>query len=478
MCRIAATKEKRSLTNETMKYNKITILLPALCVLLLSACSGIGVFLGQVAHFEPPAAWGMPADPDATAGKNQEGQPMNSAGASGHGRFEPTPTNVVAPNAGAAKWLANCDESVSLREAPDYGAKSIRKVLKGESVEVLGFIGVFAKVKCGSLEGYILSSYVKPESGGFESELRIVRPVENYSYEQMLDDMEKLKKKYPSKVTLGSIGRSEEGADIPVMIIGKPDAKHQVLVQGAMHGREHATAWLVMAQAEYMLACGSRDFMGGTIQEALQNVSFHIIPMSNPDGVRVSQQRVLSEQQRAIYESDKANGHTKSTLAEYAALWKANARGVDLNRNFDASWDELDIRDQPSSERYKGAAPVDQSESRALAQYAQKHSFAATVSYHATGSMLYYDYGNDVSVVKRSYDLARAIQDITGYAPTKDDELEAGGFKDWAMAHGGIPSVTVEVGCQEAPLQEREIPALYERNKLVLPAVAVWVKKG
>ena len=33
---------------------------------------------------------------------------------------------------------------------------------------------------------------------------------------------------------------------------------------------------------------------------------------------------------------------------KYSPDWKANARGVDLNANFDAAWEELEVKDRPS----------------------------------------------------------------------------------------------------------------------------------
>ena len=40
------------------------------------------------------------------------------------------------------------------------------------------------------------------------------------------------------------------------------------------------------------------------------------------------------------YDRDKTNGQTDATFENYMKLWKANARGVDLNRNFNYGFAE------------------------------------------------------------------------------------------------------------------------------------------
>ena len=44
------------------------------------------------------------------------------------------------------------------------------------------------------------------------------------------------------------------------------------------------------------------------------------------------------------------------------------------------------------------------------------------------------------------------------------------------MSALGIPSLTIEVGVDECPLDETEYYSVFHRNRLVLPAVAQWIK--
>ncbi len=373
-------------------------------------------------------------------------------------------------------WEVFCNESLSLRTAPDIDARAVCSILTGEPVIVESFSGLFAKVRYGSYSGYILSSCMRPTDSEFDDELSITEVSEIYSFEQMLSDIESFCEAYPSKITKDIIGYSEEGREIPVLIIGDISSDYHVLIQGAIHGREYATACVIMSQIEYILSNGNQAYSGSTIDQMMQDVCFHVIPMSNPDGVAISQSGSLNDEQREMYRNDNNLGLTYSSAYEYALLWKANANGVDLNRNFDAQWAGIESPAKPSAEKYKGASPHDQKESAALAEYTLKYDFSATLSYHSSGSLIYYEFGNDPSVIQSSLELAEAVNAVTGYDIVIDDSLSAGGYKDWAMSALKIPSLTIEIGCENSPLFYREYYTMYERNKFVMPQVADWVK--
>lgn len=365
-------------------------------------------------------------------------------------------------------WNANCEEYINLRPAPG-SSEVLAKLLPGDSMELLGWNGRYAKVRFNGQEGYVLSNYILPADGSALTDLlTVVRPTATYSYERMVADIAQLADAYPDRCATESIGSSEEGRAIPVLRIGDPNAKHHILVQGAIHGREHMTAWLVMALADFWLA---NDITG------YADVCCHLIPMSNPDGVVISQSGELGKVQKEIYSHDRQMGNTSEGVADYAALWKANALGTDLNRNFPAGWEYLRGVNAPSSQRYPGDTPFSAAETAALRDYTLRYTFDSTISYHAYGSIIYYEYGNRQPVNEQSYSLAKAVQAVTGYPPEGSSSVEGGGYKDWVMDALGIPSLTIEIGCQPTPLEERELQSIFFRNLLVLPTVAQWLTK-
>lgn len=362
-------------------------------------------------------------------------------------------------------WSLSCEEFVSLRQSP--GGEVICRIPKGETVRLKYWENKYAKVSWKGQTGYVLSSYITPGTAYLPQYLDVVKPTASYSYEQMLADMQALSDQHPDAVSLDVAGESEQGRQIAVIRIGDVGARHHVMVQGAIHGREHVTAWLMMAMADYWLTHGLLGY---------GDVCYHMIPMSNPDGVVISQTGQLSDEQMMIYRQDLESGYTSEELEVYASRWKANSQGVDINRNFSAGWDAVHHRTAPSSQLYQGTEPFSTSEARALRDYTLRYDFDVTVSYHASGSCLYWEYGTNDQVNTASQSLGNAVKEVTGYGLEGSSSVDGAGYKDWAMDVLEVPSLTIEIGCGDAPLEEREIFSIFVRNYRVLPAVARWMQ--
>ena len=379
-----------------------------------------------------------------------------------------TPNEIVI--ADSVLWIANCNDYINLRASAKSDGAVICKIPAGGKMELLGWNGVYAKVSYNGREGYVSANYIKPGSDSiFQSSLNQVEITATYTYEELMKDAKALAAAYPNLITLGSIGTSELGRDLPVIRIGNVNAKYHVLLHGGIHAREHMTSWLLMAMVDYWADNNILSY---------GDVCYHIIPMVNPDGVVISQTGVLTEFQEGIYQYDLNSGYVSGNKANYTATWKANGLGVDLNRNFPPGWDSVAYHSQPSSWRYKGETAFSAAETIALRDYTLAYDFDVTISYHATGSLIYYAYGYKQEVNALSKSLGNAVKDVSGYplhgwsGPT-----DGAGYKDWAMDTLGIPSLTVEIGCASAPLAERETYSIFARNSQVLPAIAKWLQR-
>ena len=374
---------------------------------------------------------------------------------------------VTEPIDISVAWTPLCEEYIYLRDKEDRDCV-IGQIPLGADLLLEGWHGKYALVSYNGVQGYVSANYIQPKDPQyFDKRLQVVSPTNQYTYEQMLADMASLQAAYPQLVQVGSIGKSEEERDIPVLLLGDPNANKQVILQGAMHAREHFTAWLLMAIADNALTAGKL---------ADKSICYHIIPMSNPDGVALSQSQVLNSAQEAIYQQDLAYGYTTADKSSYAMLWKSNALGIDLNRNFPSGWENSLEHTAPSSSHYRGESPLCAAESKALADYTNSHNFDATLSFHSSGSVLYYQYGSNQSVNNRSYSLALAVQSSTGYTPVgSNDGTSGAGYKDWAIDALGIPSLTVEIGSYTTPLEQRDVYNTFARFENFFPALADWL---
>ena len=268
----------------------------------------------------------------------------------------------------------------------------------------------------------------------------------------MSADLSALQMKYDSVMTMDSLDTTYDGRKLFHIVIGDRKAERQVLVFGSIHGREYITSQLVMCQLADIL-------------ERLQNqghifnrTALHIIPMINPDGVTLCQRGIEAmnfsktrQQLYRIYEMDQA-----VELDEYFGKWKSNARGVDLNRNFDAKWEEYyDRTGHPSSDHYKGSFPESEIEAKALTELTRQYPFQRTISYHAQGNVIYWYFGQEGELYSESREFAELVSKETGY-------------KDWAISAMKIPSLTVEIGTGGTPVPAEQFPAIWEQNKTVL----------
>ncbi len=305
----------------------------------------------------------------------------------------------------------------------------------------------------------------------------VVKPVDKYSYEQMEYDISALAARYGNRMTINVIGQSLDGRNIYDIIIGNPAAPKKILFQGAIHAREYIVVPLMMQQLEYMLAFyDTGTYNDQPLSSVLNNVAVHYIPMANPDGVTLSQfgeSAIRSEELRQTiqncYTLDIADARTALSYEEYLTRWKSNARGVDLNHNFDAGWDTLNpTLNHNSFTDYKGPSPLSEPESQALANLAQQNAFSAVINYHAMGRVLYWDTEGNQKAAE-SYDMALAASGVTGYQVLASKGV--GGYKDWlqkeirfraSRLRSAVPPVRSHFpNTSLSGIRNKQIPALF-----------------
>ena len=296
-----------------------------------------------------------------------------------------------------------------------------------------------------------------------------------YTYEDLVKDAEALQRKYPEWVTVRSLGRTVDGREIVHLIIGNPEASNRVLIHGGIHAREYMTVQLVMKQASSFLshAAAGEVYGDASYVELLRSNAIHVVPNVNPDGVALSQQGLEAIKDDAVRSNilaiASADGAEPSEA--YFMNWKANANGVDLNRNFDALWDVYVGAGQPSSERYKGTAPGCEVESAALIDLTNREHFSRTISYHEQGSLVYWYFGQTGTLLEESQRFAETISSQTGYQIYSNYEnLDPAGYKDWAIQSEGIPSLTIEIGLGEMPLPAEQFARVWLQNEHVWEA--------
>ena len=66
-----------------------------------------------------------------------------------------------------------------------------------------------------------------------------------YGYYEMMSDVNMLLEKYPQYLSRESLGTSEFGREIPIIIMGKKDNPKKILIVASSHAREYANSAII-----------------------------------------------------------------------------------------------------------------------------------------------------------------------------------------------------------------------------------------
>ena len=294
-----------------------------------------------------------------------------------------------------------------------------------------------------------------------------VYPYQKYSYEFVVNDAKRLWEMYPEIIKVGSIGQSVEGRDLVLIEFGKGDKK--IFVCGTHHAREYiSTTYLMYAidRFAYMYKTGENP-PGYNVKEILDNVTFCIVPMVNPDGVNLVQNGIEAVQNRQFVEAmEITEGKKNGYLA-----WKANINGVDPNWNYDMLWSkEREKAHYPASTGYNGEEPDSEPETRAVSAYVDSYPFEAFLSMHTQGKLLYW-----AEDVENPTNLGELIENDTKFTLIREDEpkkLEGvgGSFFDYVFRKYKKATMTVEL-CDyigPRPYPDEKFDKVWESAKNVL----------
>lgn len=284
---------------------------------------------------------------------------------------------------------------------------------------------------------------------------RIVSASADYGYEAMQADIDELCRKYPF-ARRDIVGRSVQGRELVAVTIG--DGGYNVHMNAAFHANEWITSLLLLSFLEdYAEAVSAGGYLSEfTGDDLFRHATLHAVPMVNPDGVELVQRGVAPETGQAGLLLQMNGG------SDDFSAWKANIRGVDLNDQFPAFWEEERRRrspDGPGPRDYVGPQPLSEPEAAAMAACAADLRFDCVLALHTQGREIYWNY--------RDYEppealrLCELLAEASGYKAVKLTDSDAG-FKDWFIEQFRKPGFTVEAGYGVNPLPVSGFPAMYQ----------------
>ncbi|MDE6615835.1 MAG: hypothetical protein K2K35_04655 [Lachnospiraceae bacterium] len=300
--------------------------------------------------------------------------------------------------------------------------------------------------------------------------------IQNYSYKELCSDIEALGKLYGNRFKYNIIGQSHDGRNIYDIVIGNQYADQSILVVAELHAREYMTSQLCMKQIEYYLQNYREELDGVKVSDVLSKVAIHYVPMANPDGAAISQYGFSAIRNKSLRKK-----LLKMPGADNPSLWKANARGVDLNKNY--PYEYTPRQGRRGSQGYTGTKKCSEPETKAIVDLINKLKGSTTVmgqiNYHATGSIVFGDYEGPLKeTITEMYNLACDITGYTSAASYKGDGKSVGNLREFVMYKKKLPSITLEIGKSPCPLPNSEFKDVWKRNKnLILKETEMLINK-
>lgn len=203
--------------------------------------------------------------------------------------------------------------------------------------------------------------------------------------------------------TVSTVGTSQQGRAIHAYTFGSGSKTY--LFHGALHGNEANTKALMDAWIAEL------DARPGDIPAGVKVV---VVPLVNPDG--------------------------------YAAGTRANARNVDLNRNFATSDWKKDV-ETVYGDTYPGgggASAMSERESQVLASLTQQLAPRLTLSYHSVAGYVIANTCGDSVGRAATYSQLSGYRNMTGVGGAFEYEI-TGTYDDWACEKLGLPSILIEL---------------------------------
>ncbi len=287
--------------------------------------------------------------------------------------------------------------------------------------------------------------------------------VKEFDHRELLNELQDLAEKHDI-LKLSYIGKSILDREIPIITLGDEAAKKGVLYVATHHASESiCTNVLLSFIKEYINAYYNfNQICSINVRYLFKLRKIYIVPMLNPDGVEYRLHGIDSEnpiKERVIaYNS-----------GEDFQKWNSNARGVDLNHNYNAYFEEYKIYEKanditPGKTKFSGEFPESEPETQALTSFIRyfNNEINGILTLHTQGEEIYYK--SKGKMPKNTEVIARHVSRMCSY-PLCEAEGSAsyGGLTDWYIKEFDKPSYTLECGRGENPLDISQAGSIYAR---------------
>lgn len=277
-----------------------------------------------------------------------------------------------------------------------------------------------------------------------------------------------LSARYPFIVT-GEAGKSVIGRPLWTLTMGQ--GKNRVLYNASHHANEWICSLVLLRFAEELAKAfiSGESIYGESAAEILSYATLCLIPAVNPDGIDLVTGDIRTGECYA---------NARRIAADYPRFrfpqdWKANIRGIDLNLQYPAGWEQARENKyaqgivSPAPADFVGSAPLSAPEARAVYDFTLRYDPALVLAYHTQGEVIYWKYLDFVP--EGSENIAQLFSRLSGYE-AEDTPFASGfaGYKDWFIQDFDRPGYTIEAGRGTNPLPIGQFDKIYRDNLGIL----------
>lgn len=291
-------------------------------------------------------------------------------------------------------------------------------------------------------------------------------PSRYHTYAQVLDSFAVLRDNHSEFLKLDTLGYSTRDS-IPIFYLkisdnaGLDEDEPAVFLCAGVHSEEPLGPEVVLNYASVLV----RKYLEEDRSTLwyLRNLEIYVVPFINPEGRRVVELGNLD------WRKNKSDNDTNGIFSIYD--------GVDLNRNYDIGW-EFDTTlggRTPESLMFKGYAPFSESETRAIAAFAQKYKPISALDYHSptygTGEIAYFpwnfvdgagqcpDYAMMSGICRAFCNHIRKESDTAFYS-SAFGYVNKAELRTYLYGHLGTVAFTVEVCTTNMPSSPTRVDAI------------------
>jgi len=337
-----------------------------------------------------------------------------------------------------------------------FGQGQVDAIATPEAINALRELGIEFDVLHENVQQIVDAESQRLAAGRLNNQARGADPLANYfddyrpfqdlpgaptaavdSADEFIDE---LAAQYPSLITVSEIGTSIEGRTIRAMTIsgsGDPSTKPALCFNSGAHSREWIAPMTLNYIAHQLVEGYGND---QRITDLLDNLTFYIIPVIQPDGNMYSwtDERYWRKNRR-----DNGNG----------------TFGVDWNRNFDSNFGGAGSSSSTNSDTYHGPFAFSEPETQALRDFFFAHpNIVSHIDFHSFSQLILWPYGYDfiqapepdrTTFQMLSNQMSNEMLNSGGTSytaqPAYDLYLASGTSNDWAYSATGALSWTFEL---------------------------------